>query len=208
MNELFVRLAEQIATRPDGIVLQGADTTMTVSELDCAVHAFAATLQTHGITRLGLLAENSPGWIVADLACQCADVCLVPLPHYFSDTQIRHGIDRAGVEALITNDPGRVARVARCRPATFDGGEMYGLSLQQLAKPRRPALPDGTRKVTFTSGTTGAPRGVCLDTTHQLRVAQAIVTALGMTAPRHLCLLPLSTLLENVGGVYAALLAG
>ena len=70
-------------------------------------------------------------------------------------------------------------------------------------------FPAGTAKVTFTSGTTGRPRGVCLDAAAMVSVAESIVTATAdLGIERHLCLLPLALLLENITGVYAPLLAG
>lgn len=67
-------------------------------------------------------------------------------------------------------------------------------------------LPEGTAKITFTSGSTGAPKGVCLSLEQQIRIAGAIAESVPANAIRHLCVLPLSTLLENVAGVYAPLL--
>jgi acyl-CoA synthetase (AMP-forming)/AMP-acid ligase II len=83
-----------------------------------------------------------------------------------------------------------------------------GLLLQPLS-PAAVALPAGTAVVTYTSGTTGAPRGVCLDAAALLTVADALAEAAAPLGPRrHLCLMPLSTLLENVAGLYAALRSG
>ena len=70
-------------------------------------------------------------------------------------------------------------------------------------------LPIHTAKITYTSGSTGAPKGVCLSAHAQWQVANAIQHAAQLTAQtQHLCVLPLATLLENVAGVYATLLAG
>jgi long-subunit acyl-CoA synthetase (AMP-forming) len=63
--------------------------------------------------------------------------------------------------------------------------------------------------VTFTSGTTGEPKGVCLSADMMETVAESLWIASDASRDdRHLCLLPLATLLENIGGVYAPLLAG
>jgi long-subunit acyl-CoA synthetase (AMP-forming) len=64
-------------------------------------------------------------------------------------------------------------------------------------------------KVTYTSGSTAAPKGVCLGAADLEAVAQSLAGATAaLGVERHLCLLPLATLLENVGGIYAPLLAG
>jgi long-subunit acyl-CoA synthetase (AMP-forming) len=70
-------------------------------------------------------------------------------------------------------------------------------------------VPVGTSKVTYTSGSTADPKGVCLPGAALDRATRAMVQA---TAPigigRHLCLMPLPTLLENLAGVYAPLRSG
>jgi long-subunit acyl-CoA synthetase (AMP-forming) len=69
-------------------------------------------------------------------------------------------------------------------------------------------MPAGTAKLTFTSGTTGTPKGVCLSADSLLRVARELDHASKPTDPQHhLALLPLAILLENLG-CYAALYAG
>lgn len=86
-------------------------------------------------------------------------------------------------------------------PITKVGVEKMARTLTQL--------PAQTAKITYTSGTTGAPKGVCLSIDSQLAVAQSIAEAVQLQAHEtHVCVLPLSTLLENVAGVYAALLCG
>jgi long-subunit acyl-CoA synthetase (AMP-forming) len=70
-------------------------------------------------------------------------------------------------------------------------------------------MPPDTRKITFTSGTTGNPKGVCLSGAAMDRVAQGLVQALApLDIRRHLCALPLAVLLENIAGVMAPLARG
>jgi long-subunit acyl-CoA synthetase (AMP-forming) len=63
--------------------------------------------------------------------------------------------------------------------------------------------------VTYTSGSTGAPRGVQLSLKAVETVAASLAEAAGADqADRALVLLPLSILLENIGSVYVPILAG
>jgi len=58
-------------------------------------------------------------------------------------------------------------------------------------------------------GSTAAPKGVCLSAEQLETVATSLSHATSaLQVRRHLCLLPLATLLENVAGVYAPLLSG
>jgi acyl-CoA synthetase (AMP-forming)/AMP-acid ligase II len=93
-------------------------------------------------------------------------------------------------------------------PGFAAGGEIEGLRFYRR-ETRPVALPPGTSKITFTSGTTGTPKGVPLRAAQQWAVARALADATrGLGLRRHLCLLPLPVLLENVGGVYAPQAAG
>jgi long-subunit acyl-CoA synthetase (AMP-forming) len=64
-------------------------------------------------------------------------------------------------------------------------------------------------KITFTSGTTGNPKGVVLSMSQQLHAARGLgELAAKIGIRRHLCVLPLAVLLENVAGMYTALRIG
>jgi long-subunit acyl-CoA synthetase (AMP-forming) len=186
------------------LLLRDEKTSWRGTALFWRVHELAALLTRRGIRRLALHADNSAAWIIADLACQEADIVCVPLPVFFTRPQQMHALQACGIDALLTP-----------APALFDGDfatreELNDLGLTLLRKDplKVPPLPEGTGKVTFTSGSTGTPKGVCLGTAQQLLQASALTLAVQVKAPRHLCALPLSTLLENIAGVYAPLLAG
>jgi long-subunit acyl-CoA synthetase (AMP-forming) len=146
---------------------------------------------------LGLLADNGADWVLADLAAQKAGMVVVPLPAFFTPAQLAHAIASSGMDALI----------GAALPGFRGAGEIEGLPFHRR-EAEAVEFPRGTGKVTYTSGTTGAPKGVALRNEQQWEVARALAEA---TAPlglrRHLCLLPLAVLLENVGGVYAPQLA-
>lgn len=156
--------------------------------------------------RHALLADNGIGWAIADLALHAARAVNVPLPGYFTKAQIDHALGSVGVDVILTDDPARVLAwhsdwmQAGISPAS-------GLAtLRRTVRPsERPALPTGTTKITFTSGSTGAPKGVCLDAGTIERVAQSLADVIApLGVRRHLCLLPLATLLDNLAGLFAA----
>lgn len=171
--------------------------------------ALADWLETMAPRAIALHMDNGPDWIVVDLACQAADICLVPLPTFFSAAQLRHVLDSMPIDAVFTDRADLLAPLCAGRLRAGAALTVGSGRLLRLDPPSRPsALPPGTGKVTFTSGSTGRPKGVCLSNAQLLRQARALSSAAGLECPRHLCLLPLSTLLENVAGVYAPLLSG
>ncbi len=192
--ELLDRIGS--AGAADDIVVESGAVWLTRSDLFARVCAAAERLERLGSRCLALHADNGIGWIVTDLACQQLGIRCVPMPLFFSPTQVRHAIAASAADTLATDAEA--------------GGESFAgtLRLRPLRARCDARMPPRTQKITFTSGTTGTPKGVCLSAGQQLRVAASLTMALGLPAPRHLCLLPLSTLLENLAGVYAPLLAG
>ena len=70
-------------------------------------------------------------------------------------------------------------------------------------------MGSGCVKITYTSGSTGTPRGVRLSGSTLDDSVQRLVCLLGkLGIRRHLCTMPLATLLENVAGVYVPLALG
>lgn len=173
--------------------------------LDARVQRLAAAL---GAARprprvAGVLAGNGADWATIDFAAQRAGVPLVPLPGFFTAAQCAHAAAATGMDALFC-ESAPAARALGFDPA----GELEGLGWFRRAAPPV-TLPSHTAKITFTSGTTGAPKGVPLTAALQWRVARSLAgAARALGVRRHLCLLPLPVLLENVAGLYAAHLAG
>ena len=68
----------------DSSALSDGNYSVSAKELLTNAKALAARLQEAKLSRIGLLAGNSLGWVTVDLACLIGDVCLVPIPTFFS----------------------------------------------------------------------------------------------------------------------------
>tara|TARA_R110000787_G_scaffold94336_1_gene197029 strand:- start:4682 stop:6175 length:1494 start_codon:yes stop_codon:yes gene_type:complete len=192
----------------DQIVVRDATQGLTYGLLIQRCGDLAALLKKHRIGRLALHLDNSPDWLVVDLACQLADICLLPLPTFFSNRQVQHALTETPVDAIVTG-PNAVIELSGQIVETVQLPGTAKLWLNRLSACEDQALiPENTGKITYTSGSTGTPKGVCLSNQQLIDEAMFLGSAVGLSKPRHLCLLPLSTLLENVAGIYAPLLFG
>jgi long-subunit acyl-CoA synthetase (AMP-forming) len=196
-------LLARLAGRPRGVpAVIGDGTTLDGPALAAAVLGLAEAFEGSGARVLATLLDNGPAWVVADLAALRAGVVHVPLPGFFTPAQRVHALEAAGVDAILA--PSAVPGFAST--SLIVGDAVLQLGLRQAAPV---ALPDGTAKITFTSGTTGTPKGVCLSAATMLAVARGLAEALAPLAiARHLVSLPLPVLLENLAGVYAPLWHG
>jgi long-subunit acyl-CoA synthetase (AMP-forming) len=202
---------------PDQIALRGTYSALTYAELNTAVNRQAEIWAAQTVAlpakqpTMALAVENHPAWIVLDLAAMACNMPLVPLPFFFSPGQWLHAMQNAGVSILVTDQPQLFEPLLTSNILTSSQFDLAGKTLTQftLRNFDQVTLPDNTAKITYTSGTTGNPKGVCLSNENMLNVAKAIAAATEVSSgDMHLSVLPLATLLENVAGVYATLLAG
>ncbi len=213
------KLLQAIASHaPDQLALRGTEISLSYGQLHAKVSQLAAAWSTHSNqhARMAIAVENHPAWIMLDLAAMACNMPLVPLPFFFSPEQWLHAIRNAGVSILVTDQPQLFtplleASILHTSQFELAGKILTTFELQGIEadKVKAVKLPENTAKITYTSGTTGHPKGVCLSHDNMLNVADAIVAATNLSSKDvHLCVLPLATLLENVAGVYAALLGG
>jgi len=206
MEELITRIQQYAGEQPHVLALQDQGQSLSYHGLDRAIQHTAAHMTGQ---RIGLLLDNGVPWCVCDLAVHRRGAVCVPLPLFFTNDQLRHAINDAGLDQLITDRPQRAQALVPCtsnRMIKVAGRSLWSLDI----RPRKDViLPAATAKITYTSGTTGTPRGVCLDAESLLKVTASLCDAVNAhSGDRSLSVLPLSTLLENIAGVYAPLWAG
>jgi acyl-CoA synthetase (AMP-forming)/AMP-acid ligase II/pyrroloquinoline quinone (PQQ) biosynthesis protein C len=143
---------------------------------------------------VGLQLDHDPASALLLVALLEAGIPTIPLPPFFTATQRVAALEHAGAVRLID----------RCwleQGAIHVGGHAIGSAPAEL--------PTGTAVISFSSGSTGAPKGVCLSAEHLVGVARNVCEFLGRDlAGRHLPVLPFGILLEQVAGLFASIIAG
>ncbi|OGT72398.1 MAG: hypothetical protein A3H44_05540 [Gammaproteobacteria bacterium RIFCSPLOWO2_02_FULL_57_10] len=218
-HKLWAAICHHALVKPDepAILHYGSslETASTWQQLQQEVAQLASRLRHENVSSVALYADNSAAWIIVDLACNLAEITLLPLPGFFSAQQLQHALQTVQVDVIVTDNAAHIAALAPDGFTATEGvcGLEYLVSADRPVNQRReshpPGVPGGTRKVTFTSGSTGTPKGVCLSAAHLEAVTTSLLdTTASCDIERHLCVLPLATLLENIAGVHAPLRRG
>lgn len=192
----------------DDKVIHDLNRSYTAEEILSRSNQIREHLEKLNIHCLALHADNGIDWILIDLVTQHSDICILPLPTFFSTAQIEHALTSCQADVLLSDSAmfSQSKSTISGKPiGTLDGTSLQIISLDIEENGKR--MPEGTGKITFTSGSTGQPKGVCLSNDQLLHQAESLRQRVAISRPLHLCLLPLSTLLENVAGIYAPLLA-
>lgn len=213
MSRILSAISTHARSCPDGAALSDGEFTLSYSSLEHEILRASEILKNSRAKALGLALDNSPAWATLDLAAINTGQTMVPLPGFFSPSQLAYAIVDAGMECILADRLEYMALLQNVGVKAVCTSEfkLCGKACYEIRVEKRanPAIPSGTAKITYTSGTTGQPKGVCLSLDVMEQVAHSLCAAsLAASPDRHLCLLPLSTLLENVGGIYAPLLAG
>ena len=195
------------------------------------VRRLALGLRSLGIRqgeRVGLVAENRPEWIIADLAIMSAGAITVPayVTHTIEDH--RHVFANSGARAVIVSTPALSRRVLAAanqveplhtviaiEPAAgqastvdlFSWDEMLARGAEQADDTGEfvaTIAPDDIACLIYTSGTGGTPKGVM--TTHRnilanCRGAHRVLEVLGLGDEVFLSFLPLSHSYEHTAGM-------
>jgi len=212
---LYQRLNTHAIQYPDKVAIEWPGGRLCYSVLLEQVARAEAILSRSGVKILAVDLENGPDWVAFDVASLKLGICSIPLPPFFSASQLAHVLATSRAGGVLTDNPEHLRQragkllAANATPIYVGGRILYWIKTRLAGTTAGSAIPESIRKITFTSGTTGEPKGVMLSWAQMKPVVQSlsIAVSIGMR-DRHLALMPLSILLENIAGLYAPLWAG
>ncbi|MFE9023479.1 amino acid adenylation domain-containing protein [Streptomyces sp. NPDC007808] len=159
-------LVERQARRtPDALAVVAGPERLTFRELDLLADRWSRSLRARGVgveTPVAVSAAHSAALVVALLAVLKAGGTYVPLDPQLPPLRVGELLERAGCRLLLTDRPDETGV-----PQGVECVDLRGLPSDAAQTAAGSATPDGARPDTlayimFTSGSTGAPKGVML----------------------------------------------
>lgn len=236
---LFLQRADQRGDKPFLTAkIDGEWTSISYAEAAEKVCLLAESLRAIGLRdgdRVMIVAENRPEWCIADLAIMAAGC--ITTPTYTTNTERDHShiLDDSGATAVIVGNAkltrplfpaimktGRGRKVIAIDPVpssqagSIDLHHWEEMTTGDAAAARKAvdARIAGIKRrdmacIIYTSGTSGAPRGVMLHhgaILHNVNAAASVIEHdLGWEEERFLSFLPLSHAFEHTAGFYLPL---
>jgi len=213
MKSFQQKFGSHVDKRPGSTAIVNSEQSISYWELADEIKTVSNCLNANEIKRLAIAMTNSPAFICLDLATVKSQVISVAVPHFFSRQQIEHLLDNAGADAVITdtelNTGGKFYnKEIQSTQQIIIFGEPHWLIKFKSAQQQK-LLPADTLKISYTSGTTGHPKGVIICGSAVDKVVSSLITRLNACSDdRHVSVLPYSLLLENIAGIYTVLATG
>ena len=156
------------ARTPDAAAVVFSDRTVTWSEQERLMRAFAGGLAARGLhqgDRVAMLVGNSPEFLTAYFGALRAGMVVVPINPGFTAFEVEYLVSQSKASLLISDpDTHRVAvEAAGAVPVVRTGSEAWRrLMVGSTPPPPQATDPEDLAVLMFTSGTSGRPKGAML----------------------------------------------
>jgi long-chain acyl-CoA synthetase len=206
-------------------------------ELKADVEALAAYLHSIGVRkgdRVGILSENRPAWVVADMAILKLGAIDVPLYPTLPPNQIAYILQNSEAKAVVVSTSLQLNKIRKIKNEVpslmhvlsmnpIENRESHEIELeeaQRIGKACAEKTPDWFKSVErvdeediatliYTSGTTGLPKGVMLTHRNICENIKSSVACMPVdSSDRTLSFLPLSHSYERTAGYYVMFACG
>lgn len=225
LNELFFEAVDRFGAAAAFQRFETAERIVDISYLEAleTVQRASAALTRRGVEpgdRVAILSENRPEWAMADYACLCSRIIVVPVYPSLTASQVAYILDDSGAELVFASNQGQAEKLMEAGAelgieltvVTFDETTVVDTVPWSLFVENAPEVdaddfraealgvqPDEVATVLYTSGTTGQPKGVMLthnNVASNVRASQMILP-IGME-DNTISFLPLSHILQRM----------
>jgi len=221
----------------DALVHEPSATRWSYAQLEKVVNKSAAGMVSSGLQpgdRIALWAPNLPEWVVAFLALARMGAIVIPIDPAASQENLQYILDQSRSRGIITSTDGNgsdrinwalgmreelpelqtvVAFEGDSSAGTLSWGDIQttGASFDtpELDRIAREVNPEAPVSIMYTSGTTGAPKGVVLDHLGLINKSMHATARQGISEKDRLCLFfPLFHMFGNTCIALAGLIRG
>jgi len=201
--KVLTALRDQARNHPDNIAFINAEHRVSYGQLETMSGAVASMVRDLPDV-IAILAPNGIDWVTGWLGLARAGKTIVVLPPFFSKQQLAHIVADSVAAHILT--VGELTQQAS--PLGLPISQINEL-IKKDAGDVDDELASQSHHIVYTSGTTGAPKGVRLSA-HQIDwSAEALKRAVDAGPCDHyLSVLPFALLLEQICGICVPILAG
>lgn len=154
-------VAKQAAAHPDAIALRWSGGELTYRQVEASIQRFARHLA--GTRRAALLNDRSPELVIAILAVLASGGACVPLDNTYPKRRLDHMLADSGADSLLcmSHLADLITIPDNCRLEILDD-VVRGTAPADPEQPAATVSDKDAVYVTYTSGSTGWPKGVAM----------------------------------------------
>lgn len=222
--ETLLAVVDRYPDRP-ALTVRHEGVRYTWSELAAEAERLARGLAGLGMRaedRLGMWASNCSEWVLLQLACARIGAVLVNVNPAYRSAELRYILERSGMKALVLRESDSRSNYRQLLETAIAEGPLPLEHVLYLKQPSweamlaagvdpgdAPVPNTAVTNIQYTSGTTGAPKGVLLTHRNLVNNGMFIAQCLNLTELDSICVpVPMYHCFGCVGGTMAALNTG